>query len=104
MRQTPIAIPSPHIAVPMSEIQITKLLQKALFRRSGVKYSQWGMAPTYAPRRELVVVCCTTSPVVLNKFQVRYSNVPGSTSPPFQPLDVWYISGYAQDEWGRRAT
>ena len=41
----------------------------------------------------------TTSPVVLNKFQVRYSNVPGSTSPPFQPLDVWYISGYAQDEW-----
>ena len=41
----------------------------------------------------------TTSPVTLNKFQVRYSNVPGSTSPPFQPLDVWYISGYAQDEW-----
>jgi hypothetical protein len=41
----------------------------------------------------------TTSPVTLNKFQVRYSNIPGSTSPPFQPLDVWYISGYAQDEW-----
>ncbi len=41
----------------------------------------------------------TTSPITLNKFQVRYSNVPGSTSPPFQPLDVWYVSGYAQDEW-----
>jgi Carboxypeptidase regulatory-like domain len=41
----------------------------------------------------------TTSPVTLNKFQVRYSNVPGSTSPPFQPLDVWYSSGYVQDEW-----
>jgi hypothetical protein len=41
----------------------------------------------------------TTSPIVLNKFQVRYSNVPGSTDPPFQPLDVWYSSAYAQDVW-----
>jgi hypothetical protein len=41
----------------------------------------------------------TTSPVTLNKFQVRYSNVPGATNPPFQPLDVWYSSGYVQDEW-----
>ncbi len=41
----------------------------------------------------------TTSPVTLRRFQVKYSNVPGSTTPPFQPLDVWYSSGYAQDEW-----
>ncbi len=42
------------------------------------------------------------SPVALNKFQVRYSNVPGSVNPPFQPLDVWYTSLYAQDEWRPR--
>jgi outer membrane receptor protein involved in Fe transport len=45
----------------------------------------------------------TTSPVTLNKFQVRYSNVPGSINPPYQPLDVWYSSFYGQDEWRPRA-
>jgi hypothetical protein len=40
--------------------------------------------------------------VNLRRFQVRYSNVPGSTNPPFQPLDVWYSSGYIQDEWRPR--
>jgi outer membrane receptor protein involved in Fe transport len=41
----------------------------------------------------------TTSPVTLREFQVRYSNIPGSTTPPFQTLDVWYSSAYAQDQW-----
>jgi hypothetical protein len=41
----------------------------------------------------------TTSPVTLREFQVRYSNVPGSTTPPFQALDVSYVSVYGQDEW-----
>ena len=41
----------------------------------------------------------TTSPVTLRRFQVRYSNIPGSTTPPFQVLDVWYTSYYGQDEW-----
>jgi hypothetical protein len=41
----------------------------------------------------------TLSPITLNKFQLRYSNVPGSTNPPYQPLDVWYTSAYAQDVW-----
>lgn len=41
----------------------------------------------------------TTSPVTLRRFQVRYSNVPGTTTPPFQQLDVWYTSAYGQDEW-----
>ena len=40
--------------------------------------------------------------VVPRRFQVRYSNVPGSTKPPFQQLDVWYTSAYAQDEWRPR--
>ncbi len=41
----------------------------------------------------------TTSPVTLREFQVRYSNIPGSTTPPFQALDVSYVSVYGQDEW-----
>jgi len=40
----------------------------------------------------------TTSSVSLNKFQVRYSNIPG-LSEPVQPLDVLYSGVYAQDEW-----
>ena len=40
----------------------------------------------------------TTSPVTLQKFQVRYNNIPGQTE-PVQPLDVLYAGAYAQDEW-----
>jgi hypothetical protein len=40
----------------------------------------------------------TVSPVTLNKFQVRYSNIPGQ-SEPVQPLDLWYAGVYAQDQW-----
>src|SRR5437667_1452530 len=38
------------------------------------------------------------SPVTLNKFEVRYSNISGQTE-PVQPLDVLYAGVYAQDEW-----
>jgi outer membrane receptor protein involved in Fe transport len=41
----------------------------------------------------------TTSPVTLRRFQVQYSNVVGATVPPYQQLDVWYTSLYAQDQW-----
>jgi outer membrane receptor protein involved in Fe transport len=40
----------------------------------------------------------TTSPVTLNKFQVRYINIPGMEK-PIQPLDVTYVGAYAQDEF-----
>jgi len=40
----------------------------------------------------------TTSPITLRRFQVRYMNIPGMEK-PVQPLDVWYTSGYAQDEF-----
>lgn len=43
----------------------------------------------------------TTSPVTLNRFQVRYNNIPGQVE-PLQPLEVLYAGAYAQDEW--RAT
>lgn len=40
----------------------------------------------------------TVSPVTLNAFQVRWSNIPGLDK-PLQPLDVYYGAAYAQDEW-----
>jgi hypothetical protein len=40
----------------------------------------------------------TTSPVVLNRFQVRWMNIPGLDK-PIQPLEVWYTGVYAQDVW-----
>ncbi|MBI3492183.1 MAG: TonB-dependent receptor [Acidobacteria bacterium] len=43
----------------------------------------------------------TVSPVTLRRFQVRYMNIPGLDK-PIQPLDVWYTSAYAQDEWRPR--
>ncbi|MGE5246658.1 MAG: carboxypeptidase regulatory-like domain-containing protein [Betaproteobacteria bacterium] len=46
----------------------------------------------------------TTSPVTIRRFQVRYSNIPGQSQPPLQPLDVWYTGGYAQDEWRPQPT
>ncbi len=43
----------------------------------------------------------TVAPVTLNKFQVRYNNIPGQVE-PLQPLEVYTYGAYAQDEW--RAT
>jgi hypothetical protein len=40
----------------------------------------------------------TTSPITLNRFQVRYANIPGQTV-PLQPLKVNTYGGYAQDDW-----
>ena len=36
--------------------------------------------------------------MTLNRFQVRYNNIPGQEK-PLQPLQVTYIGAYAQDEW-----
>ncbi len=41
---------------------------------------------------------CTNAGVTLNRFQVRYANIPGLTE-PVQPLDVLYSGAYVQDEW-----
>jgi hypothetical protein len=45
----------------------------------------------------------TVAPVNLNIFQVKYLLQPGQTTPPLQKLDVWYASGYFQDEWRPRS-
>ena len=44
----------------------------------------------------------TVSPVTLRRFQARYMNIPGLDK-PIQPLDVYYTSAYAQDEWRPRS-
>jgi hypothetical protein len=43
----------------------------------------------------------TTSPVTLQRFQVRWANIPGMEK-PIQPLEVWYVGAYAQDDWRMR--
>ncbi len=45
----------------------------------------------------------SVSPVTLNIFQTRYLLQSGQTTPPMQPLDVVYVSGYFQDEWRPRS-
>ena len=40
----------------------------------------------------------TASPVAPREFQVRYNNIPGQVK-PLQPLDVYTVGGYAQDEY-----
>ncbi len=40
----------------------------------------------------------TVSPINLRRFQVRYMNQPGKAE-PVQPLKVYYVGAYAQDEW-----
>ena len=40
----------------------------------------------------------TTSPVTLQRFQVRWANIPGLEK-PVQPLQVAYTGAYAQDDW-----
>jgi len=40
----------------------------------------------------------TASPITLDRFQVRWSNIPGQDR-PVQPLHVFYAGIYAQNEW-----
>lgn len=40
----------------------------------------------------------TPDTTTVSLFQVRWSNIPGQTK-PIQPLKVWYVGAYAQDEY-----
>lgn len=40
----------------------------------------------------------TTSPVTLKQFNLRWNNIPGQEK-PLQPLSVFYVSAYLQDDW-----
>ena len=57
------------------------------------------LADFYADANDFLVnPTRTTSPITLNRFQVRYSNVPGQVK-PIQPLDVLYAGAYLQDQF-----
>src|SRR5262245_9277921 len=66
--QMPMTMPRMAARVPMPDVQMTTALHCGPCLRSGVKYSQCGMAPTYAPHREPVVVYWTTSPVASERY------------------------------------
>src|SRR5262245_37210971 len=53
---TPITRPKMAVAVPRPDAQMTTRLHCGPCFLSGVKYNQCGMAPTYAPHRDAVVV------------------------------------------------
>src|SRR5579864_8658399 len=61
--QIPTISPNSDVTVPAPEAHSTTRFHKGPFSRSGVKYNQCGIAPNQAPRREALVVDCTTSPV-----------------------------------------
>jgi hypothetical protein len=82
--------------------------ENVFFSGSQSVYVYNSLADFYTDVNDFLVQCpvqanwdtCSraTSPVSLNRFQVRYANIPGMTK-PLQPLDVTYSGIYAQDEW-----
>jgi len=61
--QTATIRPSSPATVAMPDDQTMTLFQSGPLRRRGVKYSQCGIAPKYAPMRDARVVYRMTSPL-----------------------------------------
>jgi hypothetical protein len=57
------------------------------------------LADFYADANHYLNPTALYTPVTLAHFQVRYNNIVGLTSPPYQTLRVQYVGAYAQDEW-----
>jgi hypothetical protein len=83
--------------------------ENVFFPGSQSAYVYNSLADFYADADDFLAVCGTNqatwstcsraaSPVTLNRFQVRWANVPGMTE-PLQPLDVTYAGIFAQDQW-----
>lgn len=69
------------------------------FARSNSVYVYNSLADFYADANGyLANPNRTTSPITLRRFQVQYMNLPGLDK-PLQPLEAWYVGGYAQDQW-----
>ena len=76
----------------------TRTTRSTSASRAPTSTTRW---PTSTPTRTGILANPnrTVSPVTLRRFQVKYLLQPGQTTPPLQPLDVVYASGYVQDEW-----
>lgn len=62
-------------------------------------YSYSSLADFYTDANGYLANANRTVAPVNSRFQVKYLLQPGQTTPPLQPLDVFYSSGYFQDEW-----
>jgi hypothetical protein len=73
--------------------------ENVFFPGSQSVYSYSSLADFYADANgHLANPNRTTSPVTLRRFQLRWANIPGMDK-PVQPLEVWYVGAYAQDDW-----
>ena len=66
-------------------------------------YSYNTLADFYADAQGYLADKNRTVAAAPSRFQTRYLLQPGQTSPPMQPLDVFYSSAYVQDEWRPRS-
>src|SRR6185436_9535593 len=66
-------------------------------------YSYASLADFYADANGFLANPNRTVAAAASRFQVKYLLQAGQTTPPLQPLDVFYTSGYAQDEWRLRS-
>ncbi|MFN7915974.1 MAG: carboxypeptidase regulatory-like domain-containing protein [Vicinamibacterales bacterium] len=62
-------------------------------------YSYNTLDDFYADARGYLADKSRTVAAAPSRFQTRYLLQPGQTTPPMQPLDVFYSSAYVQDEW-----
>ncbi len=65
-------------------------------------YSYNSLTDFYADANGYLADRNRTVAAAANRFQTRYLLQPGQTTPPMQPLDVFYSSAYVQDEWRPR--
>jgi len=66
-------------------------------------YSYASLADFYTDANGFLANPNRTVAAAASRFQVKYLLQAGQTTPPLQPLDVFYTSGYAQDEWRLRS-
>ncbi len=55
-------MPAMTMRQPRAVSQMTVLVQRTVSCRSQVKYTQWGMAPSHAQKRSLLLENCKASP------------------------------------------
>src|SRR5688572_4329325 len=102
---------TPNNELRYKEFQLQNNFNKFADRHSytaGFSFERYNSAHVFFPGEQSVYVYNSLQdfyadvnrarPVTLNRFQVRYNNIPGQEK-PIQPLKVTYTGAYVQDEW-----
>jgi hypothetical protein len=102
---------TPNNELRYNEFQLQNNFNKFANRHSltaGFSYERYNSENVFFPGAQSVYVYNSLQdfyddvnrvrPVTLNRFQVRYNNIPGQEK-PLQPLKVTYTGAYLQDEW-----